>query len=123
MNAKTTFCICCAVLLVGCSTTNRAVTDNTIVEYSRQLAVLENGIEQYGESVAAVRADIAAVCEGLRTVREGASSIGSTIEDTIVLFDAYQRAVERLLQDYDRLRDQAATAYARNSGAIDCTID
>lgn len=123
MNAKATFCICCAMLLFSCSTTNRAITDNTVIEYSRQLAVLENGIEQYGESVAAVRADIAAVCEGIRTVREGAASIGSTIEDTIVLFDAYQRAVERLLQDYDRLRDQAATAHARNSSVIDGTIN
>ena len=110
MNAKTTFCICCAMLLFSCSTTNRAVTDNAIIEYSKQLAVLENGIEQYGESVAAVRADLATIRADLGTIREGASNIDSTIEDTIVLFDAYQRAVERLLQDYDRLRDQAATA-------------
>lgn len=123
MNAKTIFCICCAMLLFGCSTTNRTITDSTVIEYSRQLAVLENGIEEYGESVAAVRASIAAVCEEIGTVREGASSISLTVEDTIILFDEYQRAVERLLQDYGRLRDQVATTYARNSSATDDTID
>lgn len=123
MNAKITLCICCAMLLFSCSTTNRTITDNTVIEYSRQLAVLENGIEEYGESVADVRASIATVYEEIGRVREGATSISLTIEDTIILFDEYQRAVERLLQDYDRLRDQVATAYANNSGTTDGTVD
>lgn len=123
MNAKTTFCICCAMLLFGCSTANRTITDSTIIEYSRQLAVLENGIEEYGESVAAVRDRLAAVSEGIRAVGDRASSISLTVEETILLFDEYQRAVERLLQDYDRLRDQVAAAYARNSSTTDDTID
>ena len=123
MNAKIIFCICCAMLLFSCSTTNRTITDNTVIEYSRQLAVLENGIEEYGKSVAGVRANIAAVCEGIGAAREGATSISLTVEDTIILFNEYQRAVERLLQDYDRLRDQVATAYANNSGITDGTIN
>lgn len=123
MNAKATFCICCAMLLFSCSTTNRTITDNAVIEYSRQLAVLENGIEEYGESVAEVRASIATVCGEIGAVREGAANISLTIEDTIILFDEYQRAVERLLQDYDRLRDQVATAYANNSSVIDGTVN
>lgn len=123
MNAKAAFCICCAMLLFGCSTTNRTITDNTVIEYSRQLAVLENGIEEYGESVAAVRDRLATVAGGIRAVREGASSISLTIEETILLFDEYQRAVEQLLHDYDRLRDQVATTYARNSSTTDSAID
>lgn len=123
MNAKITFCICCVMLLFSCSTTNRTITDSAVIEYSRQLAVLENGIEEYGKSVAGVRADIATVCEKIGGVREGATSISLTIEDTIVLFDEYQRAVERLLQDYDRLRDQVATAYANNSSTTDDTVN
>lgn len=122
-NARNIIFICCLLKLMvffsavlGCRTTSESITDNAIIEYSRQLAVLENGIEEYGESVAAVRASIAAVCEEIGTVREGASSINLTVEDTIILFDAYQRAVERLLQDYGRL-------YARNSSATDDTID
>ena len=123
MNAKIAFCICCAMLLFSCSTTNRTITDSAIIEYSRQLAVLENGIEEYGESVAEVRASIATVCGEIGAVREGATNISLTIEDTIILFDEYQRAVERLLQDYDRLRDQVAAAYANNSGTADNTVD
>ena len=123
MNAKIAFCICCAMLLFSCSTTNRTITDNAVIEYSRQLAVLENGIEEYGESVADVRASIATVYEEIGRVREGATSISLTVEDTIILFDEYQRAVERLLQDYDRLRDQVATAYANNSSTADNTVD
>ena len=123
MNAKIAFCICCAMLLFSCSTTNRTITDNAVIEYSRQLAILENGIEEYGESVADVRASIATVYEEIGRVREGATNISLTVEDTIVLFDAYQRAVERLLQDYDRLRDQVATAYANNSSTTDDTVN
>ena len=123
MNAKIAFCICCAMLLFSCSTTNRTITDNAVIEYSRQLAILENGIEEYGESVAGVRASIAAVCEEIGAVREGATNISLTVEDTIILFDEYQRAVERLLQDYDRLRDQVAAAYANNSGTTDDTVN
>lgn len=123
MNAKIAFCICCAMLLFSCSTTNRTITDNAVIAYSRQLAVLENGIEEYGKSVAGVRASIAAVCREIGAVREGATSISLTVEDTIILFDEYQRAVERLLQDYDRLRDQVATAYADNSSTADDTVD
>lgn len=123
MNAKIAFCICCAMLLFSCSTTNRTITDSTVIEYSRQLAILENGIEEYGESVADVRASIATVYEEIGRVREGAASISLTVEDTIILFDEYQRAVERLLQDYDRLRNQVAAAYANNSGTTDDTVN
>lgn len=123
MNAKTIFCICCAMLLFSCSTTNRTITDSAIIEYSRQLAVLENGIEEYGESVAAVRDRLATVAGGIRAAREGASSISLTIEETILLFDEYQRAVEQLLHDYDRLRGQVATAYANNSSTTDSAVN
>lgn len=123
MNAKIAFCICCAMLLFSCSTTNRTITDSTVIEYSRQLAILENGIEEYGESVADVRTSIATVYEEIGRVREGAASISLTVEDTIILFDEYQRAVERLLQDYDRLRNQVAAAYANNSGTTDDTVN
>lgn len=123
MNAKIAFCIYCAMLLFSCSTTNRTITDNAIIEYSKQLAVLENGIEEYGESIAEVRASIATVCGEVGAVREGATNISLTVEDTIILFDEYQRAVERLLQDYDRLRDQVAAAYANNSGTTDDTVN
>lgn len=123
MNAKIAFCIYCAMLLFSCSTTNRTITDSTVIEYSRQLAILENGIEEYGESVADVRASIATVYEEIGRVREGAASISLTVEDTIILFDEYQRAVERLLQDYDRLRNQVAAAYANNSSTTDDTVN
>lgn len=122
-----TICVMYAIVVcfvfTSCCTTNRAITDNAVIEYSRQLAILENGIEEYGESVAGVRASITTVYEEIGRVREGATSISLTIEDTIILFDEYQRAVERLLQDYDRLRDQVAAAYANNSGTTDDTVN
>ena len=113
--------VVCFVLTSCC--TAKPITDGLVIEYSRQLAVLENGIEEYGESVAEVRTSIATVCGEIGAVREGASNISLTIEDTIILFDEYQRAVERLLQDYDRLRDQVAAAYANNSSTADNTVD
>ena len=102
--------VVCFVLTSCC--TAKPITDGLVIEHSSQLAVLENGIEEYGESVAEVRANIASVCEEAGAVREGATSISLVAEDTIILFDEYQRAVELLL------RDQVTTAYENKSQSL-----
>ena len=90
-----------AVVLAGCRTTGGA--DQSVIEHSQQLAELEAGIRSYGRTVESVVTDIAAV-------RERAEGIGDTIEQTIILFDCYQRSVERLLQDYSSLRGEVEDA-------------
>ena len=102
--------VVCFVLASCC--TAKPITDGLVIEHSRQLAVLENGIEEYGESVAEVRANIVSVCEETVAVREGATSISLVAEDTIILFDEYQRVVELLLQD------QVTTAYENKSQSL-----
>lgn len=102
--------IICAAMLWGCSTT-RPGTNEAIIEHSRELAVLEERVRDYGATVDSVAHDIA-------TVRDRASAAGKTIEATIILFDEYQRAVERLLRDYNRLRAQVTPKDEDNTMAI-----
>ena len=84
--------VVCLVLTSCC--TAKPITDGLVIEHSRQLAVLEAGIRSYGETVSAVAGEIAAV-------RDRAAA---TIDATIKLFDEYQRAVDRLISDYNALR-------------------
>ena len=87
--------VVCLVLTSCC--TAKPITDGLVIEHSRQLAVLEAGIRSYGETVSAVAGEIAAV-------RDRAAASGATIDATIKLFDEYQRAVDRLISDYNALR-------------------
>lgn len=121
MNVKKGICIImlCFLFIGCCSTKPRA--DESIIEHSKQLAVLERGITEYGESVAEVRERLETVTTGLGEVREGAAGISRTVEDTIILFDEYQRAVEQLLRDYDRIRTATKTAYESHNGITSAT--
>lgn len=87
--------VVCYVLTSCC--TAKPVADGLVIEHSRQLAVLEAGIRSYGETVRIVSGEIAAI-------RDRAAASGATIDATIALFDEYQRAVDRLISDYDSLR-------------------
>lgn len=99
MRAKAICSFCVALLcyaITSCCTA-KPITDGLIIEHSRQLATLEAGIRSYGETVDAITREIA-------TVRDRAAASGATIDETIRLFDEYQRAVDRLISDYNTLR-------------------
>lgn len=93
--------VVCFVLTSCC--TAKPITDGLVIEHSRQLAALEAGIRSYGEAVGAVAGEIAAV-------RDRAAASGATIDATIELFEEYQRAVDRLISDYNTLRAAVDTA-------------
>lgn len=93
--------VVCFVLTSCC--TAKPITDGLVIEHSRQLAALEAGIRSYGETVGAVAGEIAAV-------RDRAAASGATIDATIELFEEYQRAVDRLISDYNTLRAAVDTA-------------
>lgn len=101
MSIACVFVVVAAFLLAGCRTTGGV--EPAVIEHSQQLAELEAGIRSYGRTVESVVTDIAGV-------RERAEGIGDTVEQTIILFDCYQRAVERLLQDYNSLRREVEDA-------------
>lgn len=95
-----TICVMYAIVVCFVFTsccTAKPITDGLVIEHSRQLAELEAGIRSYGETVSDVAGEIAAV-------RDRAAAAGATIDATIELFDEYQRAVDRLISDYNTLR-------------------
>lgn len=104
MNEKKTFfmvllamlIVCLAfLLLLVCSLTgcqsNRV--DRTILEYQRQIAILEARNSLYEQTVRDCYIEIA-------DVRTRTESVEGTVDELIAEFACYQRAVERMLRYY-----------------------
>ena len=96
------FIVMFSVVCTGCITT-RYGTDNAVLEHQRQLAEYQATVNAYIR-----RTDASA--ERIESIRGRADSLTTSIDGVISLFDEYQRAVERLLQDYYDLRRAIETA-------------
>ena len=87
--------VCLACLLVcslaGCQSNRRV--DDTILEYQRQIAILEARNALYEQTVRDCLLEVA-------DVRTRAESVEGTVDELIAEFDCYKRAVERLLRYY-----------------------
>lgn len=87
--------LCVCFTCTGCSSTK--FTGREVIEYQRELdeykATVDGYIQRIDSSVSRIE-----------SVKGRAESLGGTIDETIELFDEYQRAVELLLQDYNDLR-------------------
>lgn len=82
------FILC--VLLTACCTTG---TDNTILEYQRQVDRLE-------EELRARDRTIANTVDRLEAVSSRSKEMGTDIDSIIRELDEYQRTIERILSDY-----------------------
>jgi len=105
------FCIAC-FLFVSCVRSKRV--DGDILDYQRQVGVLEARISDYERTIAEYERTIGRTVTELESIRERANSFGGTIEEVIKLLDDYQRTVERLLRDYNRI--EASTGSQDDSG-------
>lgn len=85
------FVLCCIILFIitGCCSARRV--DKSILEYQRQIAILEARVHSYENT-------IGNTIKELESLRDRAQSFNGTVDEVIELFDAYQRAVEQLLQ-------------------------
>ena len=87
--------VLCSLSVTGCSSTK--FTDREVIEHQRELdeykATVDGYIQRINSSVSRIE-----------SVKGRAESLGGTIDETVELFDEYQRAVELLLQDYNDLR-------------------
>ena len=99
---STAFIVMLCFVCTGCITT-RYGTDNAVLEHQRQLAEYQATVNAYIR-----RTDASA--ERIESIRGRADSLTTSIDGVISLFDEYQRAVERLLQDYYDLRRAIETA-------------
>lgn len=87
------------VMLCGCLSTRRA--DRSILEHQNEIDRLESEL----------RARDRAIDNGIRTIEfitERSRGMEGTIDEVIYFFDEYQRAVERLLSDYRKAKDNTA---------------
>lgn len=92
---KLFLCIVACICLNGCVTRYR--TNGEVLEYQRQIDLLEERI----------RARDRAIDSGIRTIESVANrsrGMEGTIDDIIREIDEYQRAVERLFNDYREVR-------------------
>ena len=95
------FILC--VLLTACCTTG---TDNSILEYQRQIDRLEEELRTRDRTI--VRN-----IERLEAVASRSSEMGTDIDAIIGEFDEYQRTIERILSDYRALGAGSEDTYLR----------
>lgn len=86
------------VCICGCQTTGAGANRN-ILEHQAEIDRLESAVQQYDSAMrnAAVQ---------LRSITIRAQSMEGTVDDVIKLIDEYQRAVEQLIRDYNKVRSK-----------------
>lgn len=87
--------LCVCFTCTGCSSTK--FNDNNVLEHQREL-------DEYKATVDGYIGRIDKSVGRIESIRTRAESLGGTVDETIELFDEYQRAVEQMLQDYNDLR-------------------
>ena len=93
-----------ACIFSGCKST-RVSTDENILYYQRKIDELEATVRLYEQRITIADEQIRNDIESLKYIGDRAKTVGNTIDDLIELFAEYQRGVERLLRDYNTLRN------------------
>lgn len=101
MEIKSISCAVICMLVCACHSTNRSV-DKGIIDHQREIDRLESELRARDSTIdSAVRE--------LEDITARSSGMAGTVGEVIKLFDDYQRAVERLLYDYNNLRSTLET--------------
>lgn len=87
-------------ILSTCASKPTGVTDTDIIRANRDAEYLESTIKRY-------EAAIDSTVRELEDLRARAESMDATIDGVIELFGQYQRLVEQLIYNYNKLREQA----------------
>ena len=94
-----------ACFFSGCKST-RVSTDENILYYQRKVDELEATVRLYEQRTTIADEQIRNDIESLKYLGDRAKTVGNTIDDLIELFAEYQRGVERLLRDYNTIRNE-----------------
>lgn len=90
---------CSTLLLSGCCSTRNG-TNGNVLSYQQQIDRLEEELRNRDRTVeTAVRE--------LRVITSRSNSMEGTVDELIQLFGEYQRRVEQLLYDYNKIRTEA----------------
>lgn len=98
----TVFILLCGLstsLFTGCTTVNPG-SSAAVFEHQRQLVELEATVRRYDEAVGDAIA-------GLDELTTRSKSMEGTIDETIQLFDEYQRRVEQIVRALEAVRSEA----------------
>lgn len=91
MVKKIILCFVSLILLTGCCSTRRV--DRQVLEYQRQIDQLESELRARDRAIDSSIRELEAISERSRGME-------ADIDDIIRELDEYQRAVERLIQNY-----------------------
>ena len=107
-----------ACFFSGCKSP-RVSTNENILYYQRKIDELEATVRLYEQRITVADEQIRDDLESLKYLGERAKTVGDTIDELIELFAEYQRGVEQLLRDYNRLRNEVKEL---NKGSNNSTI-
>ena len=96
---------CIFFVFTGCKST-RVSTDENLLYYQRKVSELEATVRLYEQRITIADEQIRNDIESLKYLGERAKTVGDTIDELIELFAEYQRGVEQLLRDYNKLRNE-----------------
>jgi chromosome segregation ATPase len=100
-------CIIFVILcLIGCASARGS--DATVLSHQQQLTELEDRNQDLERRLTAYDDTVGNSIRELEAIRARSTGLEGTIDETIELFDEYQRAVEQLTRSYQELRSQAS---------------
>jgi chromosome segregation ATPase len=85
-------------------------TDNTVLEHQQQLTELEGRNQELERRLAAYDNAIGNSIGQLEAIRARGTGLEGTIDETIQLFDEYQRAVEQLTRAYNAIQNKTGNS-------------
>ena len=89
-------CFFVVLCLSECTTSRVGVPSDTLLDYQRQIAILEGRLDSFTSGLGEVVA-------GLDDLTDRSANITGGIDEIIVLFDEYQRRVDELVSVYREL--------------------
>lgn len=93
------FCPIFAHFTSSCNSTKRPIDDRNILKYQQEIDRLEEELRTRDRTIESAVRELGAI-----TSRS--QSVEGTVDELIELFEEYQRRVDKLLYDYDKIRTE-----------------
>jgi flagellar biosynthesis chaperone FliJ len=110
-----------AYLANGCASARRVGSDDTVLSHQQQLTELEDRNQELERRLITYDDTVGNSIRELEAIRARSTGLEGTIDETIKLFDEYQRAVEQLTRSYQELRSQTENVDESSSSTDDNT--
>jgi chromosome segregation ATPase len=95
-----------AACCVGCKSTAVHVDNGSLINHQREVDRLESELRSRDGTIRDAARDLESISEQIGSVAERSGRMEDEIDTVIRLFDEYQQRVERMLRDYNSVRDE-----------------